>query len=298
MEKLLVTGANGQLGRTFLQYFAESNLSRRYVALPCDRHNMDLRNEKTVRSFLSTHQPSMIINCGGYTAVDKAEVEPEIAQKVNSDAVAYISMWASKNKCRVIHISTDFIFDGRKSRPYLTTDPAHPSGVYGKTKLEGEKQIKRILPRSGVIIRTSWLYSEYRNNFVKTMIKLMEKESSVGVVSDQIGSPTSTHSLVALILKVIEKEGFYGVLHWCDGACISWYDFALEIQRQAVKHGILKRKTLVKPIVSSEYKTLAVRPPYSVLSRGDTIRQFPMTALDWKMELNEVLGRIYKRAEI
>ena len=129
------------------------------------------------------------------------------------------------------------------------------------------------------------------------MIRLMAKESSLGVVSDQIGSPTSTHSLVTLILKVIENDRFYGILHWCDGARISWYDFALEIQRQALECGILGSKSLVKPIVTSEYKTLAVRPPYSVLDRDATIRQFPMATLDWKMQLREVIGRIYKRAE-
>ena len=141
MEKLLVTGANGQLGKTFLQYFAESNLSRQYVALPCDRQRMDLKDESTVRSFLTSHRPSMIVNCGAYTAVDKAEEEPEIAQKINSDAVACISMWASKNKSRVIHISTDFVFDGRKNQPYLTTDLAHPRGCMERQSLREKNKL-------------------------------------------------------------------------------------------------------------------------------------------------------------
>ena len=170
MEKILLTGANGQLGQTFNLHFEHSRLKEKYMLLAIDRNDLDLTKEESIYSFLSCYMPSIIINCGAYTAVDEAEIESELARKINDEAVGRISGWASENACRLIHISTDFVFDGAAEKPYLPGDLASPTGVYGKTKLAGEKHILNSLAESGVIIRTSWLYSEFSNNFVKSIL--------------------------------------------------------------------------------------------------------------------------------
>ena len=241
MNKLLLTGAEGQLGQTFQAYFSSSDLSQKYHLLTADIQEMDLRKKKSISDFLESNIPSLIVNCGAYTSVDTAELEVEAARKVNDHAVSCIARWASENSCRVIHISTDFVFDGRKTEPYSPCDETNPLGAYGETKLAGESHILELLPKRGLVLRASWLYSEYGHNFVKTMIELMKRKSELGVVNDQIGSPTSTHSLVRVLFSLIEHRTINGVFHWCDGAAISWYDFAIEIQRQALQKKLLKK---------------------------------------------------------
>ena len=292
MKKILLTGAKGQLGQTFLSHFAQSSLSRKYTLIASDRNDMDLTRLESILSFLSLNKPSVIVNCGAYTAVDIAETEFELAKKVNDEAVGYISNWSSENDCRLIHISTDFVFDGVKRDPYLPSDVACPRGVYGKTKFAGEERILKSHNDNGVIVRTSWLYSEFRQNFVKTMIRLMAEKPDLSVVQDQVGSPTSAHSLVDILLKVIEYQSFSGILHWCDGASISWYDFALEIQKLAFRHGLLKREIAIKPLMTDDYSSLAERPSYSVLDRSHTLEKLGVIATDWRVELEEVIERI------
>ena len=198
----------------------------------------------------------------------------------------------------MIHISTDFVFDGAAKKPYSPADLTFPIGVYGKTKLAGEKHILKSLAYSGVIIRTSWLYSEFRQNFVVTMIRLMREKPDLGIVNDQIGSPTSAHSLARVLLKVIDQQNTCGILHWCDGATISWYDFAFEIQRVAFARGLLKKKIPIKPLVTADYPMIAARPPYSVLDRTSTLKRLSMITTDWKAELEEVIERILKKSEV
>jgi len=291
MKKILLMGANGQLGISFRKCFEESDLAHKWTLSVTDIDEVDLTNTESAIPFLTTCAPSVILNCAAYTEVDKAEQEPELAKEINDNAVADISKWASTNRCRVVHISTDFVFDGRKKEPYLSSDQANPIGAYGKTKLAGEKHVLE-LGSNGVIVRTSWLYSEFCNNFVKTMINLMSKKSELGIVSDQVGSPTSTHSLSQLLIKVIENDNFYGILHWCDGASISWFDFAAEIQKQALTIGLLKKKIPLKPIKTEEYATSAVRPKYSVLDRTYSLEQLNVEITDWKDELKVVLSRL------
>ncbi|OUT95681.1 MAG: dTDP-4-dehydrorhamnose reductase [Flammeovirgaceae bacterium TMED32] len=291
MKKLLLLGANGQLGRTFLSHFRDSDLAGKYFLRAVDIDEVDLTRKEPILSFLSSYEPSLIINCAAYTAVDVAETEFELAKKINDEAVGSLSAWASSNLCRMLHISTDFVFDGSKKEPYLPTDQASPIGVYGKTKLAGEKHILKSLS-GGVVVRTSWLYSEFGQNFVKSMIRLMTEKPELSIISDQIGSPTSTHSLVHLLFQLVEHDSFSGILHWCDGASISWYDFAVEIQRQAFERGLLTGAIPLKPITTEEYPTLAARPCYSVLDRGDTLQQFDINALDWRAELGKVINRI------
>ena len=298
METILLTGASGQLGKTFNLQFEHSSLKEKYTLLAFDKTDMDLTKEESTSSLLSMYRPSVIINCGAYTAVDDAEIESELARKVNDEAVGRISGWASENDCRLIHISTDFVFDGTSEKPYSPDDPAFPTGVYGKTKLAGEKHILKSLTSSGVIIRTSWLYSEFCQNFVITMIRLMAEKPDLGIVSDQVGSPTSAHSLSRVLIKVIEKGSFYGILHWCDGASITWYDFALEIQKVALRYGLLKKKIPLKPLMTVDYPALAARPTYSVLDRSFTIEQLDIVTTDWRIELERVIERILKKLRV
>ena len=292
MNKILLTGAKGQLGRTFRAHFLSSGLSQKYHLLTADIREMDLAEKESISDFLESQNPSLIVNCGAYTSVDTAEVEVEAARKVNDRAVSWIARWASENSCQVIHISTDFVFDGRKTEPYLPLDETNPLGVYGETKLAGEIHVLELLPKSGLVLRASWLYSEYGQNFVKTMIELMKRNSEFGVVNDQIGSPTSTHSLVQLLFRIIEHGTSNGVFHWCDGAAISWYEFAIEIQRQALKYGLLSRGVTIKTLTTEEYPTLAIRPLYSVLHREATLEKFGLHETSWQVELEAVILRI------
>ncbi len=298
MNKLLLTGAEGQLGQTFQAYFSSSDLSQKYHLLTADIQEMDLRKKKSISDFLESNIPSLIVNCGAYTSVDTAELEVEAARKVNDHAVSCIARWASENSCRVIHISTDFVFDGRKTEPYSPCDETNPLGAYGETKLAGESHILELLPKRGLVLRASWLYSEYGHNFVKTMIELMKRKSELGVVNDQIGSPTSTHSLVRVLFSLIEHRTINGVFHWCDGAAISWYDFAIEIQRQALKCGLLAREIPIKPLTTEEYPTPAVRPSYSALNRGTALEKLGLEETNWQAELKAVVLQIKALNEV
>ena len=292
MKTLLLTGAEGQLGQTFRAHFPSSGLLKKYRLLTADTREMDLTKEESILDFLESQIPDLIVNCGAYTSVDTAESEVETATKINDYAVYCIARWASENSCRVIHISTDFVFDGRKREPYSPSDETNPLGAYGKSKLAGESHLLELLPQRGVVLRTSWLYSAYGYNFVKTMIELMKRKSVLGVVNDQIGSPTSTHSLVLVLFSLIEHRTINGVFHWCDGAAISWYDFAIEIQRQAYKHGLLAREIPIKPLTTKDYPTPAVRPRYSVLHRGITLEKFGLHVTNWQAELKTVVLQI------
>ena len=297
MGKILITGARGQLGQTLLPHLLKSKLSEKYSIVVSDRYDLDLSRHESIFSFLSSCKPSVIINCGAYTAVDSAETELDLAQQINDKAVGYIASWASNNDCRVIQISTDFVFDGSKGQPYMPGDLPSPIGVYGRTKQAGEKHILESLTDSGVIVRTSWLYSEHGQNFVRTMIRLMSEKSELSIVSDQVGSPTSAHSLAILLIKLIEDQSLCGILHWCDGASISWYDFAVEIQKAALGHGLLKKKIPLSPLKTSDYTAIAERPLYSVLDRSYTLEQLGIIGTDWRSELGKVIERILEKTE-
>jgi len=297
MGKILLTGAKGQLGQTFLSYFVQSSLAEEYTLIAPDRSDMDLSKRESISNFLSGCEPSVIINCGAYTAVDDAEAEFELAKRINDDAVEGISIWAVENDCRLIQVSTDFVFDGSKKKPYSPQDVPFPTGAYGRTKLAGEEHILKLID-NGVIIRTSWLYSEFRHNFLKTMLKLMSEKTHLDVVNNQVGSPTSTHSLVQVLLKVIEFPSYSGILHWCDGASISWYDFALEIRKIAFDQGLIKREIPLRPILSEDYPSKTKRPSYSVLDRSYTLKQLGMMPTSWETELEKVIERISKNQRV
>ncbi len=291
-RNLLLTGSKGQLGSTFVLLFKSSSLTQRFNLQKVDINDFNFMDQRATLSALSSYSPSIILNCGAYTAVDEAEDNPELAEKINGESVGLISNWCAENSCRLIHISTDFVFDGSKTTPYLPHDKTNPMGVYGQTKLTGERHILNRLPDNGVVIRTSWLYSEFGKNFVRTMLNLMGKGVEISVVDDQIGSPTSTYSMSTVLMRLIEREDVSGIFHWCDGGSISWHNFAEHIKRSALNQGIFQREPSLRPIPTSEYPTKAQRPKYSVLDRSAIIGQLNIDKTEWKFELDKVISKI------
>ena len=294
---ILVTGAKGQLGRTLEHYWSDSEVAGNSELILYDIDRLDLTLAGLVEKELNRIKPRTILNTAAYTSVDHAETDRDAAFAVNESAVATLAGWAASNDCFVVHISTDFVFDGSKSVPYLPTDHVSPLSVYGSSKLAGETALQSQLPDRHTIIRTSWLYSEYGKNFVQTMLRLMKEREELGVVADQVGSPTSTHSLVALLLAILGQGIKPGIYHWTDGASISWYEFAQAIQQEAIDQGLLERKIPIKPLTTKEYPAPAVRPAYSVLDRSKALNDVGMQATDWQQELRLVIKQVASRAE-
>ena len=276
--RVVLTGANGQLGQCLLTAWQTSGLAERAQLIALTRADLDIADETQVKRVLSTHSPRLIINAAAYTAVDKAESQQQLAVDINAAGPENLARWAAANGgASLIHVSTDFVFDGAATSPYTEASAAAPLGVYGASKRDGEQRVLAALPHDSVILRTSWLYSEHGANFVKTMLRLMAERDSLSVVNDQIGSPTSAHSLASLILALAEQRlsgapSVSGLTHWSDGGAISWFDFAVEIQRQAFELGLLNKPCELCAIPSSDYPTPAQRPAYSVLDRSRLLR--------------------------
>ena len=290
--KILLTGTGGQLGQALLDSKPDA-----VELISTTRHELDLSDAEACRLAVQKYQPDWVVNAGAYTAVDQAESEPELAHAVNAGAPEAFAQELHRQGGRLLQLSTDFVFDGSKSVPYLPADNACPLSVYGSSKLAGEAALQLQLPDKHTIIRTSWLYSEYGKNFVETMLRLMKQEDELGVVADQVGSPTSTHSLVALLLTILGQGIKPGIYHWTDGASISWYEFAQAIQQEAIDQGLLRRKIPIKPLTTKEYSATAVRPSYSVLDRSETLSDIGIQATDWRQELRLVIKQIAKRTE-
>lgn len=286
---IVVTGATGQLGQTLARQWAEEPVLPNYRLLALDREQLDLSKVDGIAGVLSELKPVVIVNTAAYTQVDRAESESLDAYLVNEAGTAALASWVAQNDAKLIHISTDFVFDGESSAPYLPGHETEPLGAYGASKLAGEKKIQAIAGDKSTIVRTSWLYSEYGNNFVKTMLRLMAEKDELSVVDDQVGSPTSTHGLANLIFAMIRQQTYQGIYHWTDGGNISWFEFAQEIQRQALQEGLLNRAIPLKPISSSEYPTAARRPAYSVMDRSHTLADFECPTQHWKAHLAEVI---------
>lgn len=287
--RIVLTGAGGQFGQTLVARWPDSLLSQ-YELIPLERSDLDIADAAAVHSTLDALKPALIINAAAYTAVDKAESESEAAFAINERGVANL---AAASTCPLIHLSTDFVFDGLASTPYTENAATAPLSVYGKSKLAGEKALLAQKP-DAMIIRTSWLYSEYGANFVKTMLRLMSERDVLSIVHDQIGSPTSTHSLAAVVCSAASTRLNVaampkGIFHWSDGASITWFDFALEIQTQALALGLLKSPCTLRPIPTSEYPTPAARPLYSVMSRARARAEFDCPTNTWQAELTRCL---------
>jgi dTDP-4-dehydrorhamnose reductase len=260
MNSILVTGGNGQLGSE-LRDIAPNYQD--YNFLFTDVKDLDITNHNAVAAFIESNKINVIINCAAYTAVDKAEEQKDVANAINHLAVANFAQIAKDKNIKLIHISTDYVFDGTNHKPYVVTDTPNPQSVYGKTKLDGELAIQKIKPSNSIIIRTSWVYSKFGNNFVKTMLRLAETRDEISVVADQIGTPTNAADLADSILTILTKISNETVelFHYSNEGVCSWYDFAkaiLEIRNIDCK---------VSPIPTEKYPTRAKRPSYSVLCK-------------------------------
>ena len=281
MTTILVTGGNGQLASCI------KDVEKQYDDLNIiytDHLELDICNLNQIQTFFKSNpQIDYCINCAAYTAVDKAETEAEKAFEINATGAKNLAQVCNDHDAILIHVSTDFVFDGEKNEPYTETDAANPISVYGASKLQGEVEIQQAL-KEYFIIRTSWLYSEYGNNFMKTMLRLAETRDGISVVSDQIGTPTYTGDLAEIIIQIINtKTEKYGIYHYSNEGVASWFEFAKEIFK------LTKNKIKVNPIPSIEYLTPAKRPKYSVLDKKKIIDVFKIDITFWRDSLKKVI---------
>jgi len=285
-KSILVTGANGQLGNELRE------LSVFYTGDTftfTGRSELDFSNTEAIRTYFIDKTVDIIINCAAYTAVDKAESEQAVAREINTTAIETLARIAKEKNISLIHISTDYVFDGKNFKPYVETDRTDPQGVYGQTKLDGELAMLTINPAKSLIIRTSWVYSSFGNNFVKTMLRLGKERDELGVIYDQVGTPTSARDLAQAILSIIQHpilnaQKTTEIYHFSNEGVCSWYDFAKTIFE------LSDIDCNVKPIETLDYPTPAKRPHYSLLNKAKIKQTFDITVPYWKDSLQECLN--------
>ena len=283
MKRVLITGSNGQLGSE-LKYLSSNFENIEFVFANAKR--LDVTSKEGLTLFFEANQFDYCINCAAYTAVDKAEEEKEHAELINATAAKYLAEITKINRVKYIHISTDFVFSGDRNTPYTEIDNPRPINYYGASKLRGE-QLAISANKDSVVIRTSWLYSSFGNNFVKTMLRLAESKNELGIVCDQIGTPTYARDLANAILKIIMTDNYQsGVYHYSNEGVASWYDFAQAIFEE--KELIIK----LKPIRTEQYPTPAQRPPYSVMSKAKINNTFKIKIPHWRESLRIYLAYI------
>ena len=284
MLNILVTGSNGQLGSEIQELSSHFP----YTFFFTCKEKLDITNEHTLHSFIEAHAIHAIINCAAYTAVDKAESEEALADKINHQAVKYLASVAKEKNIKLIHISTDYVFNGTNYRPYLETDATNPQSIYGKTKLLGENALLHVKLPNSIIIRTSWVYSRYGANFVKTMLRLGKEKDSLGVIYDQVGTPTYAKDLAKVILEMLPRinTAQTEIYNYSNEGVASWYDFAREIMQMA------KLTCKINPIETSQYPTPAKRPHHSLLNKAKIKNEFGIEIPYWKESLEECLRKI------
>lgn len=284
--KILVTGANGQLGRCLFDLAESTDWNWVFTT----RQQLDLTSSSSVKAFLKTNQPDVIVNTAAYTQVDQAEKESELAFNANQEGVINLINSVDGIQTKIIHISTDYVFEGQGSKPYKESDPVNPKSVYGRSKAAGEKILSDKIENRSFIIRTSWLYSEYGQNFVKTMLRLGSESQEIRVVNDQMGMPTYAGDLAHGIIRVIEKiesgTAPTGIYHFANKNITSWFHFAKEIMKLA---GL---NCKVDPISTSQFPTLAKRPVFSALNTDKFESIFNFTIRNWEDALQECIDRI------
>lgn len=283
MKNIWITGSKGQLGTEIL---ARQSLLKDYQIFATDIAELDLRDSNAVNDFIKKIKPVCIINCAAYTAVDNAEQDQKNAFSINRDVPAILTRAAKLNNSRLIHTSTDYVFDGASSHPYLESDATNPQTVYGKSKLDGELEVIKV--KDNIVIRTAWLYSAHGNNFVKTMLRLGKEKDEIGVVNDQIGSPTWAGDFAMAVISLIDNLGKVpgGTYHFVNTGICSWYDFAFEIMKLA---GLPCK---VNPLKTSEYPRPAKRPAYSVLSTEKIRSTLNISIPGWKDSLQKCLDEL------
>ncbi len=287
MLNILVTGSNGQVGSEI----KELSSSYPYRFFFTTRDDIDITDKSSIEEFCKTNNINIIINCAAYTAVDKAESDETNADLVNNEAVKNLALISKELGIKLIHISTDYVFDGKAYMPYIEDDTTNPQSVYGKTKLAGEHAMLEINPKNSIIIRTSWVYSYYGNNFVKTMLRLAKEKESLGVIFDQVGTPTYAKDLAKTILDIIPeiKNQNAEIYNYSNEGVLSWYDFAKEIMKMA------KLSCKINPIETKEYPTPAKRPHYSLLNKAKIKSEYKIEIPYWKDGLDDCLKRLGER---
>ena len=304
--KVLITGSNGQLGYELKRTAPED------CELICvDVDQLDITSASAINAFFHEHKPDALINAAAYTAVDKAESDKKLAYAVNATGAGFLAQACADANIPMVQVSTDFIFDGTQSTPYKPEDKPNPVSVYGDSKLKGEEAVSEILGNKAAIIRTAWVYSAHGNNFVKTMLRLMKEKEQLGIVADQIGTPTWAKTLAEACWQTVQKleAGSWKLevkekqllassfqlptaFHWTDAGTASWYDFAVAIQEEALVLGLLEKSIPVKPIPGSAYPTPAKRPSFSVLDKQTSYETLGMPAQHWRECLKLMLKEL------
>ena len=287
---ILVTGSNSQLGRSLKKLSEKKNIPHHFVFT--SKEQLDLSSIPDLETFIESGNFDLIINFAAYTRVDEAENNKIQANLINHFAVKRIAEISNKNKIKLIHLSSDFVFDGYKNDPYHENDNAFPLNIYGKSKYDGEQAILEVMKTNAIILRTSWMYSEYGNNFVDTILKLSRENETINVVTDQVGNPTYAGDLSQLIVKIIMSEKINSndqsstILHYSNEGSCSWYDFAKEVIT------ISGNKCTINPILSKNYPSKAVRPKNSSMSKKKVIKEFDIKIIPWKDSLKRCIDNI------
>ena len=293
--KVIVTGKGGQLAWELEQTLPEGVELYAFSAA-----ELDITNAAMVNDIIISHKPDLVINAAAYTAVDKAEQDQKTAFAVNRDGSEHLALACQHLGAKLIHVSTDFVFDGSKTTPYLVDDTPNPVNVYGESKLQGDRRISEILGSQATIIRTAWVYSVNGNNFVKTMLRLMAEKDQLGIVYDQVGTPTWAKGLAQLIWQLAtlpensnqQQTDSATTLHWTDAGVASWFDFAVAIQELALEKGLLQQSIPIKPIPASQYPTPAQRPSFSVIDKSQAETLSKISTVHWRQQLSMMLDEL------
>jgi dTDP-4-dehydrorhamnose reductase len=304
--KILITGQGGQLAWELEQTSPDS-----LDVICLSSKALDISNQENVNQVLFSHKPDVVINAAAYTAVDKAETEQNKAYAVNKLGSEYLALACKALKGKLIHVSTDFVFDGTSSTPYQTDDKTNPINVYGASKLAGDMKVNEILGSDATIIRTAWVYSVHGNNFVKTMLRFMAEREQLGIVYDQVGTPTWAKGLAKMIWAWVERHsrteergirnplsGDATILHWTDAGVCSWYDFAIATQELAIEKGMLDKTIPVRPIPASAYPTPAARPSFSVIDKTSAEEASGVQTIHWRKQLSTMMDELKQQKEI
>jgi dTDP-4-dehydrorhamnose reductase len=286
--KVLVTGASGQVGQALLSS-VPSHVELRALM----RGELDISDSSAVHAAVDAFRPELIINAAAYTAVDKAESESQLAGAVNAAGPRYLAQAAHAIPgCRLLHLSTDYVFDGRSTESYKPNDSTNPLSVYGRSKLVGERGVLEVLRERAVVLRTAWVYAAQGQNFLLTMLRLMRERRAVRVVGDQRGTPTAADSIARALWAIVERPNVHGILHWTDAGEATWYDFAVAIAKEGRAAGLLSEPVEITRITTAQYPTAAHRPANSVLDTREAIAQLRLTPAPWQVNLRATLANI------